>query len=276
MTRTFFALVATLMMWTSCTASPKAAENITVDTKFTAITAENNVDVYYTPGKSVSIKIEAPKSVINNVKTEVKGVALRIFTQGEIKLNGKEKIKVFVTAPSINAFTVKDNADIHCQTALSVENLAISVSDNADFKAPGINVTSLAASIKDNADIKIGMGGIMAENVAISIQDNAEFSTTAINANELAMTASDNSEIKIKDCGIQRTTIVATDNSEVKLSGKSSIVSYTARNSAEIIADNLIANGGVATASDMSTIRSNVASLQTNLNGDMATIKNRP
>lgn len=115
MTRIFTALMATMMVWSSCTASPKAAENVTVDTKFTAISAADNVDVYYTPGKNVSVKIEAPKRVIANVKTDVKGNTLKIYTEGNVELNNKEKIKVYVTAAGVNAFTASDNADIHCR-----------------------------------------------------------------------------------------------------------------------------------------------------------------
>lgn len=149
----------------------------------------------------------------------------------------------------------------------------MSVKDNADFKAPALNVNNLAVNCKDNGEVKVSQG-VMAGNVAVTVNDNAEFKTPSISANEVALSATDNGEIKLKDCGIERMTAVAGDNAEIKLTGKCSVVSYTAKGKATITADELLANGGVASASDMATIRSNVASLQTNLDGEMASIKN--
>ncbi|MDO4320880.1 MAG: DUF2807 domain-containing protein, partial [Bacteroidales bacterium] len=168
---------------------------------------------------------------------------------------------------------MREYYNIHCQNALSLENLAITVSDDAEFKAPALNVNDLAINAKDNGEVKISQG-IMAGNVVATVTDHAEFKSASISANEVALTATGDSEIKLKDCGLERLTGVSGDNAEIKLSGKCSIVSYTAKGNSQIVADELVANGGVATANDMSTIRTNVASLQTNVDSEMATIKN--
>lgn len=273
MTRTILALAASMMMSLSCIASPNANEKVTVDTKFTAISVANNIDVYYTTGKNVSVKIEAPKNVISNVKADVKSNTLVIYTQGDVKLTDKDKIKVSVTAPAVNSFTAVDNAEITCQSAISVDGFTLSLKNNAEFKAPALIADKIAVNAADNSEVKINQG-IMAGNIAISLSGNAEFKTTDINANEVALNANDNSEIKLTNCGFERMTAMTGNNAEIKLTGKCSVVSYTATDNSHIIADELLANGGIANASGKAMISTNVVSLQQTLDGETASIKN--
>lgn len=273
MTRILFVLMATMMMWTSCSASPKSTEAVSIDSKFTAISAHDNIDVYYTPGKTVKVRIEAPKSVIADVKATVVLNTLKIYTEGRAELKGKEKIKVFVTAPDIDSFMAADNSDIHCEEGLSGNAVAIQAVDNADIRIPSINVSSLSVTVKDNAEVKVARG-IMAEHIAVTTTDNAEFAASDVSANDMALSASDNSEIECKGAGVSTLSVTAADNSEIELDGKSSIVSFTTDGQAVIDAEDLIANGGMAVASGNSTIRSRVSSLQTDVNGDFARIKN--
>lgn len=256
----------------SATAALGAESSMTVG-RFHSITVTDNIDLFYTVGAATKVTINAPRHLIGQVKAEVKADGLKVYTSGKIRLKEGEKLKVFVTAPSVNTFTASDNSDIHVQSALNGDKISVTVRDNSDFKSVNITAAELDFRAHDNSDIKV-RGTVLAQKASLVSHDNSDISATRLDVNDLSMKAGDNSEIKSKSTKAGNIVARTTDNSEIELAGTAVNVSFTASDMSEIDADKLTAQYGTATATDMATVKSCTRNLKQS-SSDMGKVKNQ-
>lgn len=248
----------------ACTARP-------TDGNFTAISAADNVKVIYTPGPQADIDIKTPEAALRFVKTVVRDNTLEISTERGI---GQAEVTVTVTAPDVTAFRVKDNASLYIDGKFDGDNLAVSVSDNATFKAGIVKTGDMALRASDNAELKIrtrAQGG----NVAVSGKDRAEIELAELNASNIAVNMSDGAELDLPKVQLHNVAMNVSDGAEIKICGTADAITMKASDNAEIDASALKAATGSAQASDGAEIKCSVRSLAARSVSDGAKIINR-
>lgn len=112
-------------------AQPVKQQDRTIS-EFTSIKAGGAFEITLTQGGSNTVKIEAQEDVLDNIRTEVKGNTLHIFTSG--KIENEKPMKVFITVKQLNgleisgASTVKSGSvfkaaqfDLHASGAATIE-----------------------------------------------------------------------------------------------------------------------------------------------------------
>lgn len=237
----------------SCTAAP---DKLAPDAKITGVSANSNIEITYTQGRNVSLKVKAPDEIVKNITTTVKDNVLTISYSGN--LNGKE-IKVELTTPKLEVVKLADNAEFKCNQVLNVKDFALEVHDNGEFKVPGLNGVNIAVSGRDNAEVTFG--DVTCDNFAVDFKDNSEFDISSLNGNNMAISASDNSEIEIDSAHVSTLAVSASDRATIEIEGRCSSVAYEASDYASIKAAKLQANNGTAAASDFAKILCSVSDL---------------
>ncbi len=123
-------------------------------TPFSSISVSSGIDVYLTQSDEIKVEIEADKSSLHRIITEVKEETLHIYVKGRFKWSAKDCKKVYVSAPVFKKILASGGADIRSTGNIQIDNLFVSSSGGAD-----IYLTSETQSIKlkcsGGADISV-------------------------------------------------------------------------------------------------------------------------
>lgn len=258
-----------LIMAICCFAAPNVTKNVTLNQKFIDLQVSGNIEVYYTPGSTTTLKIVAPQDVMPNVRATVEKEALKL----EAPNMGNATIKAYLTSPVLSSMIASGNSEIKVEKPMTPANgLTIAMVGDSEIKLAQVYTTRLVANVSDNCELSIGVAGV--DKCTVTAAGNAEVEIKDVNSNELNITASGNSDVECKHIGVSTLSVSASGNCEIELEGKAPRVTMTASGNATIDAYSLGANTGTATASGEATIKCHVADLSHKVNGN-AHIKNR-
>ena len=118
-------------------------------------------NIKYTQGKTWSVRVEAPKSVIKNVITRVENHCLvvnmksnrvGVFNFGSLNSN---KVTIYVTSPDLIGVEVQGSGDFECKTKLDTDNLDLSLRGSGDVKFSDIICDRIRTSLIGSGDIDI-------------------------------------------------------------------------------------------------------------------------
>ena len=183
---------------------------------FHAVDVSGSYDVYITQGGSESVKVDAPSDMMDHVVTEVENGVLKIYNKHESGWNwngsGSHKIKVYVTAKSLNALGVSGSGDAYFKDGLTSDEMKISVSGSGDVSGK-IEVKTLDCHISGSGDMKLSGH---AENSNVSVSGSGDY-----NGKEVATVST-----AVHVSGSGDASINASTNIEASVSG-SGDVSYT-------------------------------------------------
>ena len=104
---------------------------------FNAIKVSSGIDLYITMGNRETLKIEADKEDIDDVKTEVKNGTLHIYMKRRnnwFNWGFNESIKVFVTAKSLEQIDASSGSDVESENTLEGDRLEVEASSGSDVK----------------------------------------------------------------------------------------------------------------------------------------------
>ena len=93
---------------------------------FTAVNDQTEANVYVTQGSEFSVKVEAQENLLEEIKTEVKGSELQIYSQHCI--NKHDPINVYVTLPAISAITVSGSGYMITNSKIQAGNIDLTIS----------------------------------------------------------------------------------------------------------------------------------------------------
>jgi hypothetical protein len=99
--------------------------------EFTGIKAGDAFNISITQSDSPSLKVDAPESVQNQIKTEVKDGILNIWTEGNVKT--EEDIKITVSMKTLNSIDISGAADVKSENTITVDKINIKTSGAGDI-----------------------------------------------------------------------------------------------------------------------------------------------
>lgn len=121
---------------------------------FTAVNVSGSMNVYVTQDSSYSVKIEADENLMEYIDIHVDGERLYVEPEHGFNLDPSGKIKVFVSAPTVDRFKASGACDIYSQSKITSNNpIVINISGagkaEMEVQAPEVNVgLSGAGTIK--------------------------------------------------------------------------------------------------------------------------------
>jgi len=150
------AVILLLVTTTSCFMDgTKGDRNVVTDQRnissdFSAIDANQGIEVYLTIGNNVSLTVEADENLHDIIVTEVKDGTLHIYTEKNI-WSAKAR-KVYITARSINEISVSSGAEVISENTINSEDFKIRATSGSDARLQ-LNVDNLSCSTTSGADV---------------------------------------------------------------------------------------------------------------------------
>jgi len=150
------AVILLLVTTTSCFMDgTKGDRNVVTDQRnissdFSAIDANQGIEVYLTIGNNVSLTVEADENLHDIIVTEVKDGTLHIYSEKNI-WSAKAR-KVYITARSINEISVSSGAEVISENTINSEDFKIRATSGSDARLQ-LNVDNLSCSTTSGADV---------------------------------------------------------------------------------------------------------------------------
>ena len=120
----------------------------------TKVYVSSGIDLYLAQGEKISIEIEADKSFLHRIITEVKGHELRIYTKSRINWRRTYVPKVYLTVNQIERVICSAGSDVFTQTTIKADTLEMKASSGADLYA-SVDTKLLKLSSSSGSDIKV-------------------------------------------------------------------------------------------------------------------------
>lgn len=221
------------MMATSCSISIKKSDgNATQITKdweigdFSALKISCGGDVIYTVSDSVSVRVEASDSKMQDLSiiTDSNGT-LSITTQDSnkgihINFNDSESYKIYISGPALTSVTVAGSADFQCDDEINVANFTAVVTGSGDIEMARLKAMEATLSVTGSGDIDIK--DIVSErfNASISGSGDIEVNATVADSSNMSIIGSGTIDMQCRDCGTVNAVISGSGTIDLKGNAK--------------------------------------------------------
>jgi hypothetical protein len=177
---------------------------------FTGVASSGPFDVYIKLGSKESLRLEGDEEVIVDVVTKVeKGILLVHMKKNKIIRNFNHKVKVYITAQSLESLTVSGSGNMQVDGRIKADDFAATVSGSGNLDMI-LECDNLAASISGSG--RINTSG-SSDNAHIVISGSGNFDGKKFETNE--------ADIKVSGSG--NASIHADDSLSAILSGSGNI-----------------------------------------------------
>jgi len=164
---------------------------------FTAISVDNNIELYLSPASGYSLAVSAATQELrNNIKTEVVEGELRIYVEGKSRWikGGGAQMRVYVGCPALERLVAKGASTVRLQSKMSTNNFKLDLSGASDFK-----------------------GAIDAETLMVVASGASDAEFTGGKTNQLKVNASGASNLKAYKLFSNNCTVDASGASDVQV-----------------------------------------------------------
>lgn len=123
-------------------------------TTFDGVSLAFSGDVYITQGSQQKVEIEADKSTLDIIESEVNGNTLVLKTKnGHWQDQGK--INVYITMPAVRHLSVSGSGDMVCETAIHSDEIKIEVSGSGSLIMRQLESPNVTSVITGSGNIKL-------------------------------------------------------------------------------------------------------------------------
>ncbi len=149
-----FAIVCSIRVY-AFVGKNEATENRSLK-GFERILLQGSPDIKYTQGKTWSVRVKAPKSVLKNVVTRVEKNCLVVSLKESRWFSLKDHdVTVYVTSPDLIGVEVQGSGDFESRSHVDTDNLDLSVRGSGDIKFSDIICDRMKSSVVGSGDIDI-------------------------------------------------------------------------------------------------------------------------
>jgi hypothetical protein len=189
-------------------ALPKT-ENRTVS-GFHGVYSGGSYDVFITIGGKESLRLEGDEEVIEKIETVVEDGILKIRNKNKFNFGwSNEKIRIYITAKSLDNLTMSGSGTMQVQSPLKSENFQAKISGSGSIKAQ-VTCSNLSGHISGSGEIYLS-GSSKASSFSISGSGD-------INAKSLS---TENTSVKISGSG--SVTVDAREAIDASISGSGDV-----------------------------------------------------
>ena len=149
--------VCLLPNWAS---SPKTQGHYTsqrVDNlpSFHALSVRGNVEVEFMQLPTSAVYASGPQKILDQSLVQVKDGVLEVAYPPGVLAKKTDVLKVMITGPSLRRVDVSDKAEVHVRGKLREQEMAITLTQQADFSADDVAVHTLHLHVENQAEADI-------------------------------------------------------------------------------------------------------------------------
>jgi len=154
-------LLSTLLLVviaTSCTLAQKREftnKTYTIQS-FTSVESDVVGNVIYTQSNKVSARAEGDKELVDNLRITDKNGMLKIDNQRNLKSNGKKKLTIYISSPTIENIEIDGVGNWTLEGKVKADNLAIDFEGIGNLKALELQSKNIKASYEGVGNLTLG------------------------------------------------------------------------------------------------------------------------
>ena len=209
-------------------------------TGFERIRLQGSPDIKYTQGKTWSVRVKAPKSLISKVVTRKEGNCLVVSLKntGFFSREGRNSdVTVYVTSPDLIGVEVQGSGDFESKTHVDTDNLDISLRGSGDINFYDIICDRLKTSVVGSGDLEIKK--IVAQQSVIELvgSGDVKIRQSKVHQTQIELKGSGDVKVHCDNCGTVTCRLVG--SGDITLSGTISKLNQTTRGSGDIHTESL-------------------------------------
>ncbi len=208
---------------------------------FERIRLEGSPDIKYAQGKTWSVRVKAPKSIIKKVQTRVENNTLVVsvssgsmFSFSSMKDND---VTVYVTSPDLVGVEVHGSGDFESKSHVDTDNLAITLKGSGDIDFYDIICDRVNVSLVGSGDVDVKK--VVTQYSAVELVGSGDVKISQLNAKDTKLELKGSGDIKVanQNCGIVTCRLVG--SGDITLTGTVRKLEKTTRGSGDIHTDGL-------------------------------------
>lgn len=174
---------------------PYRTENRTV-AGFTAIDLRMNGNVYYKKGNVPALEIVAQQNVLDQLETSVINNSLVIQYRDGKTYDADHGIRINVTAPQVNSFTLNTSGSIFCLDDMETTSLFLHSNGSGNISLKNIRAGSIEAISRVSGSIIAMDGHALNENLKTS--GSGQINLSGISAKTATVRTSGSGKIQLR------------------------------------------------------------------------------
>lgn len=249
-------VAAAVMMLGSCRVvteedlGKKLKKEITVK-PFEEIFVQGGVEVKFTQGDSVSVVVEAPEKIWDEVSVVSDGKTLSVIPRDEKKRDenkivwdwgSSSFVTVYVTAPTLTNVTVLGSGDCTVNGLLETDSFTAQLSGSGDVKVSQVKCRKAELGVMGSGDMEVGM--LEAGSCEVGVVGSGDLKTKLHGTAETGVTVTGSGDAKVTfvDCGHVKAQV--TGSGDIELTGNVQKLDKSVTGSGDIDVSRLKTEGG--------------------------------
>ncbi len=147
----------------------RAVENLG---PFTALDVRGDAKVDFMQRADASVTVSGRENLVNSTQVRVEKNTLVVSFMEPMFGKDKDKLRITVTAPQINAVIVSQNADVEVRGALQADKLALAATQNGEIAVDNLTAGALFITASDKAEVDVNH--VIADSVRATASNRAE------------------------------------------------------------------------------------------------------
>ena len=204
-------------------------------TGFERIRLQGSPDIKYTQGKTWSVRVKAPKSLISKVVTRKEGNCLLVSLKnaGFFSSDGRNgDVTVYVTSPDLIGVEVQGSGDFESKTHVDTDNLDISLRGSGDINFYDVICDRIKTSVVGSGDLDIKK--VIAQQSVIELvgSGDVKIRQSKVKQTQIELKGSGDVKVHCDNCGAVTCRLVG--SGDITLSGTVTKLDKTTRGSGDI------------------------------------------
>jgi hypothetical protein len=203
---------------------------------FERIRLQGSPDIKYTQGKTWSVRVKAPKSIIRKVQTRVEGNCLVVSVKSggffsSMSLKGDD-VTVYVTSPDLIGVEVHGSGDFESKSHVDTDNLDINLKGSGDIDFYDIICDRINVSLVGSGDVEIKK--VITQYSNVELVGSGDVKISQLNAKDTKLELKGSGDIKVANqkCGTVSCRLVG--SGDITLTGTIKQLNQTTRGSGDI------------------------------------------
>ena len=196
--------------------------------------------IRYTQGKTWSVRVEAPKNMIKDVKTRVEGNYLVVSMQDSKSITNffsfrnmvDNRVVVHVTSPDLIGVEVQGSGDFECKSKVDTDNLDLSLRGSGDVKFSNIICDRIRTSLVGSGDIEIKYVEARHSDVELVGSGDVSIKQSKVNQTQIELKGSGDIKMHCDKCQVVNCRLAG--SGDITLSGVVTRLNQTTRGSGDI------------------------------------------
>ncbi len=206
---------------------------------FERIRLQGSPDIKYTQGKTWSVRVKAPKKLIDRVVTRNDGNTLVVsMKSGSFfrSLNGDD-VTVYVTSPDLIGVEVQGSGDFESKSRVDTDHLDLSVRGSGDISFQNIICDRIKTSVVGSGDIDIKYVDAKLSDIELVGSGDVKIRQSKVSQTKIELKGSGDVKVYCDNCGTIDCRLVG--SGDITLSGSIRKLNQTSRGSGDIHTDQL-------------------------------------